>query len=243
MTPLLKVITEYCAPLVDDIRLQDKASDNPPVYAWTMWQYLQPQLGRFTIPEEMPEYLFGTEENPRFTEPQFATMRYTVEEDITSQTNISLGEDYAGYELFSCHEIVIGNDCARAESISATYDSESGTVTVNASEDNPIKAGTILEFDFYTDGEFEADLSREVMAILGICFECGWNTRFENDWLSNVPKVEDSSFYQQNIANRMDKGTAKVNFVEQKLAAAMRQYQTSAYYKQIVPMGRRLKIQ
>lgn len=39
-TPILKIITEYCEPLIDDIRLAEKKAADAPSYAWTMWGYL-----------------------------------------------------------------------------------------------------------------------------------------------------------------------------------------------------------
>ena len=57
MTPILKVITEYCSLYVDDIRLNDLASTDMPLYARRMYQYLKAGLPLFSIPTEMQEYL------------------------------------------------------------------------------------------------------------------------------------------------------------------------------------------
>ena len=244
MTPILKVLTKYCEPYVDDVRLLEKKEDNAPVYAWTMWQYLLPQMARFNLPVEMPDYLFGTEAEPKLVEPDFASARYTTESELTSDTTIQLGDEYIGYELFSAHILSqdkAGNVISSATNI-ATYNAVDGSVTISATAEEPIAGGSIFDFDFYTDGHFANDLSPEIMTILGMCFECGWATRFENDWLSNVPKVEDKSFSQQNIANRMDKGTYRLEHIEKKLAGAMRRFEQNAFYRQTISSSNRLKI-
>jgi hypothetical protein len=244
MTHILQVLTQYCAPYVDDIRLQEKQTDNPPVFAWTMWQYLLPQMARFTIPVEMPEYLFGTENQPNLIEPNFANTRYIAQTDLISVTTISLGAEYTGFELFSAHILIkneVGDIISEPTEIVA-YNANDGTITINASTENPIASGTTFDLDFYTDGYFKNTLSPEIMTILGICFEYGWAIRFENDWLSNVPKVEDKSFSQQNIANRMDKGTYRLEYIYKRLAGAMRRLEQNKFYQETIPSGARLKI-
>lgn len=243
MTPTLKVLTQYCEPYIDDIRLKKMAITNAPKYAWTLWQYLLPQMARFTIPPEMPQYLFGTENNPQLTEPQFNSYRYVATEELTTPTTIELGTDYENFELFAANIITVENGEAYSTPTAlATYDSESGNIVLNASDEQPITQGSVFDFDFYTDGAFQATLSPQIMTILGMCFECAWVTRTENDWLSIVPKVEEGDFSQQNIANRMGKGTERLREVEQKLASEMRKFEKNCHYYQTIPLGSRLKI-
>lgn len=239
MTKILQVLTEYCNPYVDDIRLAEKQADNPPVYAWTMWQYLKPQMARFTVPVEMGEYL-----HKDLVEPRFDSFRYVAADTLTAPTVVSLGEEYKGFELFSAHLLTLAKnlDLLATATDLISYNANDGTITVNASAEQPVELGTMIDLDFYTDGEFAQELSPEIMTILGICFECGWNTRFENDWLSNVSKVEDRSSYQQNIANRMAKGSERLVLVERKLAGAMRRFEQNAYYRTNVSSGSKLKI-
>lgn len=239
MTKVLEVLTEYCNPYVDDIRLAEKQTENAPVYAWTMWQYLKPQMARFTVPTEMTEYLYNG-----LVEPKFNSHRYVVADDLIAPITVSLGDEYKGFDLYSAHIISLTEDLdvIATETDIVSYDATNGTVTISASVANPISLGTIIDIDFYTDGEFAQDLSPEIMTILGICFECGWNTRFENDWLSNVAKVEDRSSYQQNIANRMAKGNERLGQIEAKLAGAMRRFEQNAYYRTNVASGSKLKI-
>lgn len=244
MTKILQVLTEYCAPRISDIRLDEKAVDNPPVYAWTMWRYLLPEMARFTIPVEMPTYLFGTTDVPRITYPQFMSARQVISSELTSDTVFALGEDFVGFELFSAHTVQrdASGEIYTLPTALATYDSETGNVTLTASADEPIAAGTVFDFDFYTDGSFAETLSPEIMTILGMCFECGWLKNVGNDWLSIVPKTEDKNFSQQNIANWRDKDTARLKQAEGNLASEMRKFEKNCYYKQTIKAGNRLKI-
>lgn len=237
MTPILKVLTEYCAPYIDDIRLNELSVTDPPLYARKLWGYLYPQMARFNIPTDMPEYLYGTAQNPKLTEPQFASSSYKVQTDATEPIVVNLGADYIGYELFACRILTYsatGTVTATPTNI-AQYQPEAGTVTIAADTENPIAKGTVFDFDFYTDGYFANDLSPGIMTVLGMCFEIGWTTRFENDYLSYVDKVEDQSFYEQNRANRMRSGNERLEQMEKKLAGAMRRLEQVVYEKQINP--------
>ena len=237
MTPILQVLTEYCAPYVDDVRLCELAVTDPPLYARRLWGYLRPQMARFTLPSGMPEYLYGTPEAPALVEPRFNAARYTQEQQATSPVTVDLGAEYAGYELFACRTVsrtALGEVVARPTDL-AQYDAATGQITLAASEDAPIPAGTVFDFDFYTDGSFANTLSPEVMTVLGMCFEIGWTTRFENDYLSYVDKVEDKSFSEQNRANRMRAGDDRLVRMEHRLAGAMRRLESRMYETALNP--------
>lgn len=243
MTPLLKVLTEYCETYVDDIRMQELANTNPPLYARKMSQYFIPSIALFNLPSEIPEYLLGTKNNPKFVEPVYENKRFTTNGDKTEPFEIDLGYEYIGYELFSSQILFLnenGEILSTPTSI-CSYDSTTGIVTINASEEIPVKDNTTFDFDFYTDGWFEEDLSNQIMSILGMCFQVVWQDRFNTDWLSNVAKVEDNSFAEQNRANKMNADTARLNQLRQKLAGEMRRFEQNQYYKQVVTGDNRLK--
>lgn len=232
MTPTLEVITKYCEQYVDDVRLKEKALTNMPVYAWTCWNYLLPQMALFTLPPEMPDYLFGTESDPKLVEPKFDSYRYIVQSTETATFTVTLPTEYKGYELFAAQSITAkdGQLLGSQPLSTASYDATNGVVTIAATSQDPVTAGTILDFNFYTDGYFVETLSPRIMSILGICFEYGWLTRFENDWLSYVSKVEDASFTEQNRANRMKAGDARLERVKTKLASQMRKLDQDVHY-------------
>lgn len=243
MTPLLKVLTEYCDTYVDDIRLQELASTNPPLYARKMSQYFIPAIPLFNLPYEMPEYLLGTRNNPKFFEPVYDNKRFTISGDKTEPFEIDLGVEYVGYELFSSQILSIKENYGVLSTPTniCSYDRETGIITVNASVENPIKDNTTFDFDFYTDGWFEEDLSPQIMSILAKCFNVIWQTRFNNDWLSNVSKVEDNSFGEQNRSNKENADTKRLEQLISLLNIEMGKFEKSQYYKQVVTGNNRLK--
>lgn len=89
--------------------------------------------------------------------------------------------------------------------------------------------------DFYTDGYFKEDLSVEIMRILGLCFQVVWQTRFNNDWLSNVSKVEDRSFSEQNRANKEKTDTERLARYKSDLNSAMRALERNLAIRKILP--------
>ena len=91
--------------------------------------------------------------------------------------------------------------------------------------------------DFYTDGYFKEDLTSEEMNILGLCFQIVWQTRFMNDWLSNVSKVEDKSFYEQNRANKIRADNERLQVLKVNLAEAMRAYERNLAYRNKFPIS------
>lgn len=242
-TPTLLVMTKYCSVYVNDQRLTDLAQSDMPLYAWRMWGYLLPAISLFTLPDEMSAYLKGTLETPKLTEPKFASYRYTVEQDATSPVTVSLGEEYVGFKLFSCHALEQVDDFGTVEPVPVTlasYNAETGEVTLQASEEAPIPAGTVFDMDFYTDGAFENPLTHDMMNILGLCFRVVWLLRFDTDWLSIVSKIEDKSFTVQNIANKERADRETVESAIKQLNGEMRAYERKLNYNKTFPQGRGL---
>ncbi len=244
MTTMLEIITKYCAVYVDDIRLQELSTANQALYARRMSNYFIPAISLFTIPTEMIEFLNGTAENPKLVLPKVASVSYTTEKDETANFTIELGEEYIGYELFNASIKTFdkfGNAYVTPIEI-ATYDAETGIITIEVMTGETVKSGTIFEFDFYSDGYFVNTLTAQMQNILGICFQIVWQDRFNSDWLSNVSKVEDKSFSEQNRANKMRADTERLDSLRRKLAGEMRRFEQNAYYNQTIPSGNRLKI-
>lgn len=238
-TPILKVISEYCSIYVDDINLQQLAVEDMPLFARRMWGYFKPAIMQFTLPAKMPIYLMGTPENPKIVEPIYGSTPYVVQEKMTNNFSIELGESGKGYELFCCRirEIDDFGNVVMLPTTNVKYDNETGIVTFYASEENPILKGTTYDMDFYTDGAFVENLSNEIMNILGLCFQLVWQTRFMNDWLSNVSKIEDKSFYEQNRANKIKADTERYKELKTTLAEAMRRYEQNLVQRTTLPFG------
>lgn len=235
MTKILQVITEYCSLYVDDIRLSDLASTDMPLYARRMYQYLKAGLPLFSIPTEMQSYLVGDKYSPNLIEPKIDSALYQTTKDYNDNFEINLGEEYKGYELYSCRvrEINRVGDVLYTP-ISADYDADTGIMTVKATADNPIMSGTVLDLDFYTDGYFVNDLTPTIMSIIGTCFQVVWQDRFNTDWLSMVSKIEDKSFTEQNRANKMKADTERLTQLRQKLYGEMRRYEQNLYQNNII---------
>lgn len=237
MTPILKVISEYCDIYVDDINLQALAVEDKPLYARRMWGYLRAAIPLFNLPAEMPEFLMGTVDSPKLIEPVYGSLTYTTTQDITDSFTLTLDDGGKGYELFCCRvrEFDDFDNVILLNTSGVTYDAEAGTVTFTATEDDPIPKGTTFDMDFYSDGSFAETLSAEEMNILGICFQEVWQTRFNNDWLSNVSKVEDKSFSEQNRANKIKADTERLREIRTIRAEAMRRYEQNIKYRKMFP--------
>lgn len=238
-TPILRVISEYCNIYVDDINLQQLAEEDKPLYARRMWGYFKPAISLFTLPAQMPIYLMGTPENPKLIEPIYGSFQYVVENEKTSDFSIELNESGIGYELFSCRvrEVDDFGNVIMLPTSNVKYDSETGIVTFYASPENPILKGTTYDMDFYTDGYFIENLTSEIMNILGLCFQVVWLTRFMNDWLSMVSKVEDKSFFEQNRANKMKANIEQVQYAETTKNQAMRRLEQNLVQRKTLPFG------
>ncbi len=233
MTPILKVITQYCDVYVDDIRLSQLKISNPPLYANRMWGYLRSAIPLFNSPFEMQQYLCGTPESPNLVEPVFATANI----ELQGTNTFTLPQEYTGFELFSAHlkEPAVGGG-VNLVPFPATYDKETGTVTLGTSI-----SGTVV-VDLYTDGHFVKDLSPMVMNILGLFFNAVWTMRFNQDWISNVSKIEDGTFKEQNRANKMNADTERFRQVMAVAVAEMRRFEASVFYKNTFPNGSNIKI-
>lgn len=223
MTPILKIIAEYCDMYVDDIRLRELSASNPPLYARQMYGYLKPALSNIDIPEDIPMYIFGVC-NEKVVEPIYDSTNYVFTETATEDVTIELGYQYIGYELYHCHIRKDNNGCIEYIPIKTYYDEYSGIVRVPATPEHPIIEGTELEFDFYSDGFFKENFSSELLSIIGTAFQLQWLERFTTDYLSLVPKVEDKSFYEQNRANKENADTTKIIEVRRVLSDKMRRY-------------------
>lgn len=244
MTAVLEVLTKYCAVYVDDERLTELAATNAPLYAKKMCGYFIPAISLFTIPANVKDYLVGDRISPNFVAPTTANKRLILSQSVLEPTVFNLGDDYKGFELFAASIVTIldGGQGAMVEPTAiCTYDKEAGTVTINASADKPVDAGTIFDFDFYTDGYFKNDLSIDMLNILGLCFQVVWQNRFNTDWLSIVPKTEDKSFFEQNRANKMNADTERLRQAKQQLAGEMRAYEQRLGYKGAVSADKRFK--
>lgn len=236
MTAVLKVLTDYCDKYVDDVRLTELKTTDFPLWAFKMWAYLNSGLPFFTIPSEMLSYLVG-EDGEKLTTPLFGTFQTVTEEDHAAGVSFTINSTYVDYDY--CSARIVGrkqNGDVFYTPLPSAYNSETGDIEVTPQSDIP--TGATIEIDLYKDGAFEENLRMDVMRILGLCFACAWELRFINDWLSNVSKIEDSSFYEQNRANKENADTERYKMLKGELDSAMRRLDTNNEYRNVV-LGRR----
>lgn len=232
-TPLLKIITQYCDIYVDDDRLKETKSTNFPLWALKMSSYLLAALPLLTLPPELLEYLVG-EDDTKLTSPQFASFQ----DELAAATSgeYVIASAHTGYEY--CSARIVGVDVygdVIYTPLTCAYQAESGTVVVDLPTEYP--AGTVIEIDLYKDGQFSENLSAELCGILGKAFQVVWETRFINDWLSNVPKIDDKSFSEQNRANKENADTERFAELKSVLDHALRRLDENNAYRKTV-LGR-----
>lgn len=238
-TPILKVITEYCEGYINDERIAEVRESDPALYLLNMWFYLKIAISQFTHPNEMQDYLVGTAEEPKLTEPKFDDMIFVHGQPIEGSYTVELGEEYKGYELASCRERVQEiNGRISYYVVDFTYDAQAGEITINGN----YPADTVFEMDFANDGEFVETLSWEVMDILGTGSGVAWFEHFNTDWLSIVSKAEDKSFKEQNRATDKRANVEMLKDLRMNFAGKMRRFEQNIYYKNRVPQGFGVKI-
>lgn len=232
-TQMSSVITDYCAIYVDDINMSELAFTDPPLYFRNMWQLLKPALSKFTHPEQMQDYLFKG-----MTEPSYDSMAYVTVTDYTEDFMLPLGDNYKGYDLAAVR--LKSSDRTGAVvmiPLLSEYNSEIGYITIALPNGEPLPAGTVLDFDFYKDGQFAKTLTPQMMNIIGYCFQYVWQDRFNTDWVSIVSKIEDKSFQEQNRANKMNSDTMRLREIGAKLFGAMRKFEQDVMFRNALPNG------
>ena len=229
MTPILKVLTEYCDVYVDDDRLIDLKNSNFPLWALKMWSYLRAGIPLFTLPPDMLSFLTG-DTGEKLTEPLFASFQ----EETLQQGDVTIQSEYIGYEYCSARIVAVDQyGDVYYQPLQSGYDAETGTIVVYVPETEEGES-TVIEIDLYKDGFFAEDLNMEVMRILALCFAVVWQKRFINNWLSNIPKIEDASFAEQNRANKENADTTRFLELKGELESAMRRLDTNNQYQSVV---------
>lgn len=242
MTNILQVITEYCGVYVDDDRLNELAETDPALYARKMWGYLKPAISLFKNPPEMQDYLVGTKNNSKLVEPSYDNTTVVVEETQTSDYAITLCDMY-NYDLCVCRVKSLDNvGNVVLTPFPCTYYPEQSMVVLHATEENPLNANDVLDFDFYADGYFVNDLSGDMMNILGLCFQIVWQNRFNTDWLSMVDKLEDKSFTTQNRANKINADSNRLIMLRNQLYDEMKSFEQKLRYNTVVNNKLNIKV-
>lgn len=228
-TPWSSVITENALLIINDLRLNNELAENPALFFRKMAFYMKSAIPRFNRPPEIKAWL-------TYTEPVYNSMVHTVVDEQPEPIEITTA--LTGYDLMSAGimtEDAYGNPVYTPVS-GIEYDTETGAITIPASAESPVPAGTVYSFDFYTDGTFDNDLSDEQRRILALCIQYVWETSFVNDWLNRAPRAKDRSFDAGNVSSQVRANTERINAVKRTLDDEMTGYaQTCAYMEDVNP--------
>lgn len=233
-TSWASVITDDALLIINDLRLNNELAENPALFFRKMAFYMKSAIPRFNRPPEIKSWL-------TYTEPEYNALVYTVGDEQTESFTVPSG--LTGYDLMSAGtmaEDVYGNP-EYTPFAAASYDPETGDITVNASETEPVPAGTVLSFDFYTDGAFDNDLTDGQRRILALCLQYVWEQSFTNEWLNRAPRAKDRSFDAGNVSSQTRANTERLNAIKRTLDDEMNGYAQTCEYMQAVPQTSRDK--
>lgn len=224
-TSFIEIETDYFLVEQADLRLQSDLQQNPAATFRRLSLYMLNGVPRLNRPVELVSWL-------KFEKPDYDDYYYTVQNDATS---VTVGTGKTGYEL--CNVGVAGTDVygnpAYTPVSSYEYDRDTGDVTVNTD----LKAGEVVQFDFYTDGEFERELSPTIKRLLGLAVQIVWENRFTNDWLQQTAKIKDKSFAPNNEANASRANTERLKELQRTLDAELKAYEQNCAFDRVVTGG------
>lgn len=222
-----EIITDYAMVEIDDLRMRAELQDNPALFFRGMSLYMKNAIPYFNNPPEMQQWL-------KNTPPSFADYNWTVPADSTEEEAV-VATGQVGYELMSVQILSVGNnDVVTATPYGeATYDAETGNVTFPAG----LTEGTQFQIDFYTDGQFDNELTGEEKRILGLCVDCVWSTRFSGNWLNMQPKIQDANFSVGSEANYTRSQTERMRQKRIALNDEIHKYAQNIAYREIGKAG------
>lgn len=222
MTGWSEIICDNAMTLINDERMMDKLTNNPARFFREMSLFMRMAIPRFNRPPEMISWL------KRGTPPQYGSFLWTVPEGEPGPVAIPTG--MTGYEM--CSAVIRGEDRygnPTETPAAAQYDPETGKITI--AEAIP---GTVYDFDFYTDGYFENELTQEMKRLLGLCVQSVWENRFTSAWLPRAAKVSDRSFTPPNEANWTRAQEEKRRSLEAALNEELRHYEQNCAFSRVV---------
>lgn len=239
-TSWAEVITTYAMTQINDIRLNQKAAEDPALFYRVMSEYLVNAIPLFNSPPEEQEWLSATPSTYGDTTWTAPAPKSPADEGGTGE-NPEAEESLTAWQLdtglvgFGLMSVVQEGTSRTGELLllpytQATYDAETGVVTFP--DDTP--EGTRFRLDFYQDGTFDRDLSDAEKRILGLCMKEIWTEHFSADWLNMQPKVNDKSFNVGSEANHIRSMTERGRTVSSALYAEMKKYEQNLAYNAVV---------
>jgi hypothetical protein len=210
---------------IDDVRWTEQLTLNPAQFFRAKSQALISAIPRFNRPPNIQQYL-------KYTEPSYSDTTHTVINTDVFPLTVETGN--IGYELCSVGYVI--TDSAGGATYNSitdfTYDSETGNVVVN----EQLQEGTVIDFDFYTDGYFENDLDDTQKRLLGLCVAYDWYYRFENAFLNVLNPITDKTFSPRS-ATAEDKraNTARYTEIGRQLSSELIAYEQRLYAMKYIP--------
>ena len=218
--------------IVNDINWQQEMTENAALFFRQKSQVLLAAIPKFNRPPQMKTYL-------SFKNAEFDAYTYIPETDSEAPVTVQTGK--TGYQFCNCG--ILFEDkfgCTTYSPVPAIeYDAESGAVTIPASAEKPIAAGTGFELDFYTDGAFDNDLDYEIQEILCLCLSCVWEFGFSGSWLDRTPTVQDKTFKRASTESAWTSAQEqKRRAVQTTLNDRLAKYEQNIQYRAVAPKGK-----
>lgn len=211
------VMTQYTS--INDERLAEEARTTPALYFASMAGYMKIAIPGFTNPPGMQDYL-------ACAAARMAVEDYISPKGSSGETVIASGKQ--GYDI--CSAAIVGEDDMGNPVFTPTdviYDGGAGTVTYSGN----IAKGEQISMYFYADGEFENELTPEIMRILGLGIQLAWESRYIADWLNRTPKVQDKTFALPNGANQERADTERIRMLREQFIDEMRRFEENLAYR------------
>lgn len=213
---------------VDDVRWQDQLATNPALFFRSKSQLLMNAVPRFNKPPEMEEWL-------AYTEPSYDEYSYTATSPEVAPITIQTGK--TGFDLCSGGIVTKGSNTVSYTPVEISYDAETGDVVINTG----LSGGQTVDFDFYTDGYFENDLTQRQQRILGMCVAYDWYRQFAATYLGITPKIIDPKFKINGTeSGKIRADSERMRYLEEQLNGELNNYERACAYAKRVPDSRKI---
>lgn len=220
------VLTQYAMQFIDDVRWQEQLATNPAQFFRAKSQALITSIPRFNRPPTIQSYF-------TYSAPVYDDFSYTVQQDDTFPLEVATGKKQ--FDLCSVGVVTVYEDGGvEYTPIQNSYDKLSGVVTIE--DEQPV--GTVIDFDFYTDGVFLNTLDPTQQRILGLCVAYDWYYRMENSYLNVINPIVDKTFSPRS-STAEDKRTNTARFVElgKQLSGELMAYEQRLYALKYIPQN------
>ena len=221
------VITQYAMQFIDDVRWQEQLSLNPAQFFRAKSQALIASVPRFNRPPTIQSYL-------QYSLPAYDDFSYTVQDGDVFPLAVETGMkqfDLCSVGFVTAYEDG-GVEYTPIQNVS--YDKLSGIVTINDAQE----VGTVIDFDFYTDGIFLNTLDPTQQRILGLCVAYDWYYRMENAYLNVLNPIVDKTFSPRSAtADDKRANTARAKEIWLQLSAELMAYEQRLYALKYIPQN------